>query len=137
MYWNKTITVLNKYEDNSTGLITYYKTVLNNCFWKETNNEVSVGNVKLQSNSHIIRIPYNSSYLPPMEWLSADQKATKFTLKQGDILIKGTTDFEFDEMTAGKRLNDFLSLHPYGICNIVSVNENIDLPNKHYFVRGD
>lgn len=135
-YWNKTITVLNRFE-NVDGTISYYKTVLNNCFWKEVNTEYISNNVKTLSNSHIIRIPYNSLYLPPMAWEESEQKASKFTLKQGDIIIKGTTDFEFDELTAGHRLNDFLRENQYNVCTIKSVNENIDLPNKHYFVRGE
>ena len=139
VFWNKTITVFNKYEDTQTGLITWYKHVLINCFWKESNNEVNVGNVKLASNGHIIRIPQNSLYVSPTIWttLSAEEKAEKFTLQPGDILYKGETNFVIDEMTAGQRSSDFLAENEYNICTIKAVNENVDLPNGHYYVRGD
>ena len=104
-YWDKTITVFNRYEDDITGLITWYKHTLTNNFWKETNNEIIIGNVKVQSNGHIIRIPKNSLYVSPKDWQSLpnDKKAEKFTLQTGDILYKGETDFIIDEMTAGQR----------------------------------
>lgn len=138
-YWNKTITVFNKYEDEQTGLITWYKHILTNCFWKETNNEITVGNVRLQSNGHIIRITQNPLYASPKDWqsLTNDKKAEKFTLQTGDILYKGETDFVIDEMIAGQRSSDFLAKNEYNICTIKAVNENTDLPNGHYYIRGD
>lgn len=138
-YWDETITVFNKSENKETGLITWYKHILQNCFWKESNNEVSVGNVKLQSNGHIVRIPHSPLYVSPTSWnnLPNDTKAAKFTLQTGDILLKGTTDFVVDEMQAGSRMNDLIAQYEYNLCTIKSVNENIKLPNAHYFVRGE
>ena len=135
-YWNKTITVYNKYED-SDGLITYYRRVLHDCFWKETNNKVSVSNVTLQSNNHIIRIPQSADYLPPAEWQALADKTGKFTLQTGDIIVKGDIAFEIDELEDGQRLNDFLAQYRQGAAEIVSINDDTDLPNAHYFVRGE
>lgn len=87
-YWNKTVTIYNKYEDGD-GLLHYYRRVLYNCFWKETNNKVTVSNVTLQSNNHIIRIPQSSDYISPIQWQKLTNKADKFTLQTGDIVIKG------------------------------------------------
>lgn len=135
-YWNKTITIYNRYE-NSDGIIKYYRKVLHNCFWKETNNKISVSNVSLQSNNHIIRIPQSYDYLPPAEWLNSSDKVNKFTLQTGDIIIKGDITFDIDELKDGCRLNDFLSRYRQGITEITSVNDNTDLPNAHYFVKGE
>lgn len=135
-YWNKTVTIYNKYEDGD-GLLHYYRRVLNNCFWKETNNEVTVSNVTLQSNNHIIRIPQSSDYISPIQWQKLTNKADKFTLQTGDIVIKGDVSFEINELEDGHRLNDFLAQYKQGIATIVSINDNTDLPNAHYFVKGE
>lgn len=135
-HWNKVVTIYNKYEDGD-GLLHYYRRVLNNCFWKETNNKVTVSNVTLQSNNHIIRIPQSKDYMSPLEWQGLADKSNAFTLQTGDIVIKGDVSFEINELEDGHRLNDFLAQYKQGIATIVSINDNTDLPNAHYFVKGE
>lgn len=140
MFWNKTITLYNKYEDEQTGLIRWYRHKINNCFYKVTNNKVNIGNVQLQTNDNIIRIPEQRDYLPPYKWveLPNDKKGEKLTLQTGDLIFLGDIEENIDELTSGKRSSDIISKYKtVGSVFITSVNINDFVPGAHYFVRGE
>lgn len=139
MYWNDTITLYNKYEDTLTGGVSWYRHILQNCFVKRTNNKINVGGVVLQSDNVIIRIPQNSSYTPPIDWIDIpkDLKHQKMTLQPGDLIFLGEITEEIDEYTPGRRSSDLIAKYSVlGSVYISSVNINTDLPNGHYFVQG-
>ena len=56
-WWDKKITIYNKYTDNSTRVVTWYRTVLTDplSFWKEVGDRTVVGNVTLDTKSIICR----------------------------------------------------------------------------------
>ena len=138
IYWDKTITVYNRFEDVITGYVSWYKHVLTNCFVKHTNNVITIGSEKLQTDDNIVRIPYNPTYLTPYEWLQSDDKANSLTLQAGDIIICGSVDDEINEYIGGQRSNDIIDKYKaLGVMKIKSVNENTSLPNKHYLVMGE
>lgn len=140
MFWNKTITLYNKHEDELTGLISWYRHSLDNCFYKATNNTVNVGGVQLQTDDNIIRIPENPKYLPPYKWLQLpnDEKSQAFTLKSGDLVFLGDVSEEIDEYTPGKRSTDIIQKYSVmGCVHINSVNINDFVPGAHYLVRGE
>lgn len=139
-YWNKTITLYNRYADEQTGLIKWYRHILEGCFVKRTNNAVSVGGIQLRTDENIIRIPEQSNFLHPSQWnlLSDDKKLNHMTLQAGDLIFLGTVEEEIDEYTDGKRSSDLIAKYSVlGSVYIKSVNINTELPNSHYYVRGD
>lgn len=140
MFWNRTITLYNKYEDEQTGLIRWYRHSLSNCFYKVTNNTVNVGGVQLQTDDNIVRIPEQSNYLPPYKWFEIpnDKKGDFVTIKSGDLIFLGDVSEDIDEYTQGKRSTDVIKKYSaLGSVFIKSVNINDFVPGAHYLIRGE
>lgn len=138
--WNKTITLYNKYEDEQTGLIKWYRHKLQHCFYKVTNNKVNIGNIQISTNDNIIRIPKQNVYVSPDKWLALSDtlKGQCMTLQGGDLIFFGNITDEIDEYTAGQRSSDIIAKYKVsGSVFITSVNINTDLPGAHYLVRGE
>ena len=142
IWWDDTVTVYNKYQDNVTHLIKWYRTVLTNCFYKSVGENIQINNVELDTNSILCRIPIKSNYMKPYLWnaLPNDEKADYFTLKQGDIIVEGEVDEDIDEYTSGHRSSDFVAKYKalQGCLTIEQVGDNtgIGRGNEHYHVRG-
>lgn len=140
MFWSKTITLFNKHEDEQTGLVRWHRHLLSNCFVKVTNNKVNIGSVQLQTNNNIIRIPTQSNYLPPYEWLKLpnDIKGKFFTLQGGDLIFLGNVNENIDEYMTGQRSSDLIAKYKsMGSVFISSVNINDFTYGSHYFIRGE
>lgn len=141
-WWETTITVFNKFEDKQTQVITWYKRVLTNCFWKYTGNKVLVGDTLLETNTTICRIPYNDDFLPKYLWeqLPNDKKSKKFTLGQDDIIVQGEVTDIIDEYTSGSRSSDLLTKYKalQGCITVeqVGINTGTARCSEHYYVRG-
>lgn len=139
-FWNKTITLYNKSEDIQTGVISWNRHVLYNCFVKRTNSKINVGNVQLQTDNTIIRILEQSNFILPYEWqnLPNDRMKETITLQAGDLIILGDVSDDIDEYTGGQRSTDIIAKYSVlGSVFVSSVNINADLPNKHYLVMGE
>lgn len=141
VWWDTTITLYNRYEDAQTQLIKWYRNTLTNCFWKASNNKVTINDTVLDSSNILCRIPKDGRYLDKYEWdaLPNDEMENFFTLGANDIIIKGDIDFEVDEYTKGKRSNDLLEKYRlYGCMQIeqFSVNVGAGRNNEHYLVMG-
>lgn len=140
MTWNRDITLYNKYEDEQTGYIKWYRHNLSNCFYKRTNNKVNVGGVQLQSDNTIIRIPIQSGYLPPFVWvdLPNDRKSNQMTLQSGDLIFLGKITEDIDNYTSGKRASDLIAKYKsLGSVTVTSVNINDFMYGRHYLVKGE
>ena len=140
-WWDKSVTVYNKYTDKTTQVVTWYRFVIDGgCFWKELGGKTVVGNVAVDTKSIIVRIPQSSKYVAPLDWWGADNKGEIFTLKPDDILVLGVCEDVIDEYTRGRRSTDFLTKYKQfgGILEIKQVA--IDTMNgmlfKHYVVKG-
>lgn len=142
VWWDTTITVYNKFTDTQTQVVSWYKTVVEDCFWQLTGNKVQIGETVLDSKSITCRIPKDDRFLEKQDWIKLpnDAKSNYFTLAQGDILVKGECDFVIDEYTKGHRSTDLLSQYrAYEACMEItqfSNNSGIGRNNKHYFTRG-
>ena len=141
IWWDSTITIYNRYENTQTGIITWYKTFISNCFWKNTGNKVRVGQVELESDNIICRIPESDSYMPKYEWdlLPNDRKGGYFTIAQGDIIVNGQVEDNIDEYTSGHRSSDILEKYKYlGIMQIENTGINVGMGRglPHYFASG-
>lgn len=142
VWWDTRITIYNKYEDKQTQLVKWYRTVLNNCFWKYTGDKISVGNTVIETNDIICRIPQNSKFLENFEWLAVpnDLMSNYFTLNSGDIIVKGDISDEIDEYKSGKRSSDLIAKYKelQGCMEIeqIAINIGAGRCNPHYYVKG-
>ena len=142
-WWNQTTTVFNKYEDPTTHVITWYKTVVPGCFWKFTGVEMTIGETILDTSKTLCRIPKSENFMEKYLWnaLSDTDKANYFTLGPGDILILGDASAEtVDEYTSGSRSSDLLTKYRalQGCMQVEKYAINVDggRGNEHYMVRG-
>lgn len=142
-WWNTTITIFNKYEDTSTREVTWYCTVIPGCFWKNTNNRISIDTTILESNNIKVRIPKMSNFCENYLWnnLSADDKASHFTLSVGDIIARGDQSaYTIDEYTSGSRSSDVLATLKKSqgalVVETYAVNTDGGRVNEHYYVTG-
>jgi hypothetical protein len=139
-WWNTTITVFNKYEDPGSRKITWYKTVIHNCFWKNTGNKIVVGETTLDTNATMCRIPRQDNFVEKYEWNSLQDKSNHFTLGMGDLIIKGEVEEVIDEYQSGLRSSDILAKHKkLQDCMTIeqcAVNTGLGRGLEHYYVRG-
>ena len=139
-WWNTTITVFNKYEDPATRRITWYRTVLHNCFWKYTGNKIVVGETTLETNTILCRIPHSSAILEKYQWNDMVDKSHYFTLSAGDIIIKGNVTDALDEYVSGQRSSDLLTKYRklQGCMTVERYADNTGegRGSEHYYVRG-
>lgn len=142
LWWETTLTIYNKYEDPQTDVITWYRTVLTDCFWKASGDKVFIGQVVLDSKSVVCRIPKDARFLERYEWvkLPNDQMANYFTLGIGDIIVKGECTDTINEYVSGQHATDLLDKYrPYQMCVEVdefAINVGLGRNNEHYYVRG-
>ena len=141
-WWEETLTIYNKYEDKLTNIVTWYRTVVQGCFWKYTGNKILVGDTLLETNTTICRIRYNDKFMQKYVWehLPNDQMSQYFTLGPDDIIVKGEVSDEIDEYTAGHRSSDLLSKYKrlQGCITVeqVGINTGTMRCSEHYYVRG-
>lgn len=141
VWWEDTITIYNKYTEPSTHEITWYRTVLTDCFWKYIHDKVLLGNTVIETAKTICRIPENDNYLDKYLWNELDDKTTNFTLGQGDIIVHGEVDDEIDESTKGSRSSDLITQYKalQGCIEVETISDNTKsgTNNKHYLVSGN
>ena len=115
-WWDKTITVYNKFIDPTTQRVSWYRTVVENCFWKAQNIMFSMGRygvstIGVVTENKVItcRIPKTDAYLCKKDWLNLEDKSTKFTLANGDIIVLGEVEDVIDEYVSGHRSTDLIT----------------------------
>ena len=141
-WWDSTLTIYNKYENKLTNQITWYRTVLTDCFWKYTGNKVTVNDVVLETNNIIARIPEQETFMEKYLWvdLPSDQKENFFTLGEGDIVVFGEVEDEIDEYQTGHRSSDLLKKYKdlRGCMQIdgIALNVGTMRVDPHYWIKG-
>lgn len=142
-WWDDTITVFNKYTDKTSRKDYWYKTVIENCFYQHTQNEVVVGQAKIASDVSICRIRINDSFKDKRAWneLNSSEKEHFFTLAPGDVIIAGeVADVEVDDYTKGQRMSDLIAEYKEwpGCFTVktVSINVGGGRGNEHYLAKG-
>lgn len=141
-WWCTTITLFNRYEDPVTQLVTWYKTVIEGCFWNNLHDKVKVGEVVLETDSVICRIRKNKKYVDAETWLALpeDKKSDYFTLCQQDIVVNGDVNDIIDEYHSGTRSTDLIAKYKklqkcFEIDGFVN-NTGGGRGNEHYFIKG-
>ena len=140
-WWDKTITIYNQYKDPTTKVIRWYRTSIDDCFWKNIGSKVQINNTIIDTHSIVVRIPQNSKYLDFDEWknLTNDSMSDYFTLQLNDIIILGRCDEEINEGVSGERSNDFLNNHKGKVMVIkeFAIDTFTGLDNPHYRILGE
>lgn len=137
IWWSDTVTIYNRYENPTTNLVTWYRTVINNCFWQNNFQLIKLGDVQLDSDNIICRIPKNPDYVNRELWET--QLSTKFTLAQGDIIVKGAVNDTINEYTDGQRSTDLIEKYKKRGCMVIerfSDNTGFGRGIPHYHVLG-
>lgn len=143
IWWDAELTIYNQYKDPQTKVVMWVRNTVARCFWKYTGNKVTVGQVELETNTTICRIPMDSRYLERYVWeaLPNDQMGNHFTLGPGDIIVKGNVEDEIDETVKGERSTDLIAKYKrLQGCIVVqrfTDNTGIGRNDKHYYVTGE
>lgn len=141
-WWNTTVTIYNKYTDQQTQLVRWYRHVVDGTFWKYSGNKVVVGNTVLETKDIICRIRKDKNFREKHEWILIpnDEMENYFTLSQGDIIVKGKVDDVIDEYSSGHRSSDLKKKYKslQGCLEIQEWANNTGggRGNEHYFVKG-
>lgn len=141
-WWDDTITLYNKFIDPTDKKTKWFRHVINNCFYKHTIEKITVGKTTIDSNVTVCRIRVSDDFVDRKSWLelSNAEKAEKFTLGAGDVIVADEIDFEIDEYTAGQRSSDLIKNNSEwpGCFTVETVNINVGggRGNEHYHVRG-
>lgn len=142
VWWDTTLTIYNKFEDPQTHIVTWYRTVLENCFWKYIGNKIKIGNVNLETDNSICRIPISDKFKEKYEWINIpnDEMSQYFTIAKGDIIIKGEVDDTINEYVSGSRSTDIEAKYKelQGCIRIqeMTINTGIGRCCEHYLVKG-
>lgn len=110
VWWDTTVTIYNKYTDPITQMVSWYRSVVDGCFWKYVHDKMTIRDTVLETNHTVCRIRESDSFREKGVWINlpADVKAQFFTLGQGDIIVKGDVEDTIDEYTSGHRSSDLL-----------------------------
>lgn len=140
-WWDNTLTIYNKFENPLTQQITWFRTVVSDCFWKAAGNKVTMNNSELETDNIIARIPENPKFREYGTWVNIpnDQKSEYFTLTEGDIVVFGEVADEINEYQTGQRSNDLLKKYKRSGCmqiDGISLNVGTMRVDPHYWIKG-
>ena len=146
-WWDKTITIYNKYVDPTNQRISWYRTFVENCFWKAQNLMFSMGRygvstigVLTENKTIICRIPKQDNYVSKRVWDKTADKTGYFTLANEDIIVLGEVDDVIDEYSPGQRSNDLITKYKkYDECLTIDIyadNVQTGVNLEHYRVTG-
>lgn len=142
IWWDTTLTIYNKHTDSLTGVVKWYRHVVNGAFWKYIGNKININDVIIETNDVICRVRKDEAFLEKFEWMELpnDLKANHFTFGKGDIIVKGEVDELIDEYTNGKRSTDFTKKYKdLQGCMVIeewTVDTGIGRCSEHYRIRG-
>ena len=89
MFTNSSMTIYNKHTVPATKNVIYKGTAIDNVFW-DSIESVSERNGANKQDEVVVYIPFDkndiSNYVQPKQY---DGSANKWTLKEGDIIVKG------------------------------------------------
>lgn len=142
VWWDTTVTIYNKFVDPQTQVVTWHRTVVENCFYKNIGNKVTIDKAVIETNNIICRIPKNNYFLQKYLWDATpnDMMSRFFTLALGDIIVVGEVTDEIQEYVKGHRSTDLITKYKslQGCMRIeeVSINIGAGRCNEHYLVKG-
>ena len=120
--YNQRVTILNKLKrtDSKTGVDVWRKSTVDDVVWY-TKSARSAGSSSVFIGTYItVLFPFNSRYLPYMEWKKPGNQDEHFTMSSGDYIILGDVP---ENITAN---NIIKVLEGYGenVCQVKHHNAN-------------
>ena len=120
--YNQRVTILNKLKrtDSKTGVDVWRKSTVDDVVWY-TKSARSAGSSSVFIGNYItVLFPFNSRYLPYMEWKKPGNQDEHFTMSSGDYIILGDVP---ENITAN---NIIKVLEQYGenVCQVKHHNAN-------------
>lgn len=120
--YNQRVTILNKLKrtDSKTGVDVWRKSTVDDVVWY-TKSARSAGSSSVFISTYItVLFPFNSRYLPYMEWKKPGNQEEHFTMSSGDYIILGDVP---ENITAN---NIIKVLEQYGenVCQVKHHNAN-------------
>lgn len=120
--YNQKVTILNKLKrtDSKTGVDVWRKSTVDDVVWY-TKSARSAGSSSVFIGTYItVLFPFNSRYLPYMEWKKPGNQDEHFTMSSGDYIILGDVP---ENITAN---NIIKVLEQYGenVCQVKHHNAN-------------
>ena len=120
--YNQRVTILNKLKrtDSKTGVDVWRKSTVDDVVWY-TKSARSAGSSSVFIGTYItVLFPFNSRYLPYMEWKKPSNQDEHFTMSCGDYIILGDVP---ENITAN---NIIKVLEQYGenVCQVKHHNAN-------------
>ena len=120
--YNQRVTILNKLKrtDSKTGVDVWRKSTVDDVVWY-TKSARSAGSSSVFIGTYItVLFPFNSLYLPYMEWKKPGNQDEHFTMSSGDYIILGDVP---ENITAN---NIIKVLEQYGenVCQVKHHNAN-------------
>lgn len=142
--WGHTITIYNRKVDVKNGIVKWYITVLDHCFYAPKDDATKRGGGFQAYSSDeraqhevpkvIVRIPYQRRYKTPLEW---NAYPDGFTVQPDDLIFLGTV---YEKITdeKGHRVNDILDKYGLNAMVVKKVKDNIMTSEflKHIHVEG-
>ena len=91
MLSNANLTLYNKYVDPATRLEKYQRTEIVGIVWQGRKAANGLRSGLLASNSVAVYIPFqrDANYVQPIAWQALTTKTGKWTLAEGDVIVKG------------------------------------------------
>lgn len=89
MNFTDTITIYNIIPQRGREPERLQRTVLGGVFWDGTYGAGFDKRGKEEQDSVMVMIPFMPQYEPPERWLAAGAPADRFTLRPGDIILRG------------------------------------------------
>lgn len=132
---NETITLYNAWHDPDADKDYWFGTVIRGVSWYDKYVVAMTGSGLRAAETYTIRIPLDAdteekSYVDPMSYAEADNHGDTFTLRAGDIIVKGEAETEGMTPT-------LLNEQHFRCATILGVTDNRRAPNApHFHIQG-
>ena len=120
--YNQRVTILNKLKrtDNKTGVDVWRKSTVDDVVWY-TKSARSAGSSSVFIGTYItVLFPFNSRYLPYMEWKKPGNQEEHFTMSCGDYIILG----DIPENITANNIIKVLEQYRENVCQVKHYNAN-------------
>lgn len=134
-----TLTIYNclRAEDNpDSKKDVWYRTVLHDCYYKNVMGRVDSDKTSRMQNAYVARIPEHPAYLPYREWIKKEERESYFTVRLGDVIVKGEC---MDEITGRSpdTATDLLQRDKPDAFKVTAFSDNTSHQrSRHYRVGG-
>ena len=138
--YNQTITLYNclKGADNPDGTTdVWYKTVLNECFFKCLQTAINSGTSAQMAGSYVSRVPASTKYKKYSDWVKvpAATRGQYFTGNLGDVIILGNSS-EIISSASPNTASQGLNRNKPGAFKVTAFSDNSGALQLHYRFGG-